>query len=151
MEYDIHNVPFWMPKGSDIESGFCEPEHLAKVFELDIADARKLLDEALSSIDQDAVETDFNTAYQSAVGGLDKTVVGVPSKRWRELGEFCPATIKGKILLDAIKKAATTRYSGTEPAKLNRLKKISIPSVSMNEDLKTLIEAAMSARKKSTI
>lgn len=148
MEYDVHKVPFWMPKGSDIEAGFCEPKHLERVFELDVEGAEKLLAEAVAMIDQDAAETDFNTAYQSAVGGLDKTVVGVPTKRWRELGEFCPATIKGKPLLDAVKKAATARYIDTEPTKLNGLKKISVPSVPMNEDLKALIEAAMLAEKK---
>lgn len=148
MEYDVHKVPFWMPKGSDIEAGFCELEHLRQVFELDVEDAETLLAEAVGMIDRDAAETDFNTAYQSAVGGLDKTLVGVPSKRWRELGEFCPSTIKGKVLLDAIKRAATTRYSGTEPTKLNGLKKISVPSVPMNEDLKALIETAMLAQKK---
>jgi hypothetical protein len=148
MEYDLHNVPFWMPKGSDIEAGFCEPEHLARVFELTIEDAGKLLAEAVNMIDPDVAETDFNTAYQSAVGGLDKTVVGVPSRRWRELGEFCPATIKGKTLLDYIKNAATARYIGTEPAKLSGLKKISVPSVPMNENLRVVIEAALLAQKK---
>jgi predicted ATPase len=148
MEYDTHKVPFWMPKGSDIEAGFCEPEHLARVFELKIEDAELLLQEAVSTVNRDQAETDFNTAYQSAVGGLDKNEVGVPTKRWRELGEFCPATIKGKALLDAIEKAAVARFSGTEPTKLSGLKKLLIPSSSMHEDLRSVIEAAILGMKR---
>lgn len=149
-EYTNHKVPFWMPKGSDIEAEFCAPEHLARVFDLTLEDAEALLAEAVCTIDRDAAETDFNTAYQSAVGGLNKALVGVPTKRWRELGEFCPATIKGKVLLEAIKKAATARYIGTDPTKLNGLKKISVPTVPISEDLKALIEASMVAQKSAT-
>ena len=148
MQYDIHKVHFWMPDGSDIEAAFCSTEHIRNVFGLTNEDAKHLVDEALLLIDQDAAETDFNTAYQSAIGGLEKSQVGVPSKRWRELGQFSPATIKGKILLEAIKTAAKNRYIGTaDSAKLKGLQQISIPTVPMNEDLKKMIEAAIAAKK----
>ncbi|PIZ23711.1 MAG: hypothetical protein CO065_08175 [Comamonadaceae bacterium CG_4_9_14_0_8_um_filter_57_21] len=122
MQYDIHKIPFWMPQGSDIEAEFCTIAHLKLVFSMDDVDAEALLSEALSLLDQEAIEVDFNTAYLGAVGGLKKTEVGVPSKRWRELGQFCPATIKGKILLWAIDKAAKNRYSN--PANHTKLQEL---------------------------
>jgi AAA15 family ATPase/GTPase len=148
MEYDIHKVPFWMPKGSDIEAEFCTREHLKLVFELSDVDAEGLLADALGLLDPDATETDFNTAYQSAVGGLDKNAVGVPSKRWRDLGQFCPATIKGKVLLNTIQTAAKNKYIGTgDLIKLRGLKQISVPAVPMHEDLKNMIESAILTQK----
>lgn len=148
MEYDTHDVPFWMPAGSDIEAGFCSPEHLERVFSIDRADAIALVEEAIKLVDPDTAETDFNTAYQSAVGGLNKSDVGVPSKRWRELGEFGAATIKGKLLLTQIEEAAKKRYMGTsDMTRLNRLKLISNPTVPMHMDLKVLIEQAILKQK----
>ncbi|WP_081072463.1 AAA family ATPase [Burkholderia cepacia] len=144
MEYDVNDVPFWMPKGSDIEAGFCAPEHLEKIFEIDRADAVALVGEALGCIDPDAAETDFNTAYQSATGGLSKSEVGVPSKRWRDLGGFCVNTVKGKQLLDEIERAAQKRYVGTnEVAKLKGLKAILTPAVPMHTDLKDMLDQAI--------
>ena len=148
MEYDLHGVPFWMPDGSDIEAGFCIPEHLERVFEIDSADATALIAEAVALTDPDLVETDFNTAYQSAVGGLNKSDVGVPSKRWRELGGFGTKTIKGKFLLNQIEAAALSRYAGSANAqKLKGLQKISNPAVPMHADLKLLLEGAIRAQK----
>ncbi|MFK2905071.1 AAA family ATPase [Dyella ginsengisoli] len=148
MEYDIHGVPFWMPEGSDIEAGFCLPEHLEKIFDIDSSDATALLREAIALVDADAAETDFNTAYQSAVGGLSKEEVSVPSKRWRELAGPCAATIKGKMLLTKVEEAAKKRYIGTpDVKKLKGLKQISNPAVPMHSDLKALLEQAISAQK----
>ena len=148
MEYDIHQVPFWMPTGSDIEAEFCRPEHLERVFDIDSSDAIALVNEAVELIDEEAAERDFNTAYLAAVGGLDKTEVGVPSKRWRELGGFCTETIKGKQLLSSIEKAAQARYIGTaDVTKLKGLKMISNPAISMQPELKKLIETAIRDQK----
>lgn len=152
MGYDIHSVPFWMPEGSDIEAALCTPGHLERVFEISNADAIALVAEAVALVDPDAAETDFNTAYQSAVGGLNKNDVGVPSKRWRTLGGFCAATIKGKLLLTQIEEAAKKRYVGTaEVTKLKALKSISSPTVPMHTDLKTMIEKAILNRKRRAI
>ena len=148
MEYDVHNIPFWMPAGSDIEAGFCSPEQLEKVFEIDRSDAIALLGEAVALVDADAAETDFNTAYQSATGGLSKDEVSVPSKRWRELAGPCAATIKGKMLLTKVEEAAKARYIGTADArKLKGLKLISNPAAPMHEDLKALLEQAILTQK----
>jgi hypothetical protein len=148
MEYDVHDIPFWMPTGSDIEAGFCSPEHLEKVFEIDRPDTIALLDEAVALIDADAAETDFNKAYQSATGGLSKDEVSVPSKRWRELAGPSTATIKGKTLLAKVKEAAKARYIGTADArKLKGLKLISKPAAPMHEDLKALLEQAIQTQK----
>ena len=148
MEYDVHNIPFWMPAGSDIEAGFCTIQHLENVFDIDREDASALLAEAVALIDADAAEKDFNTAYQSAVGGLSKGAVGVPSKRWRDLGGSCAATIKGKMLLTKVEEAAKNRYVGTaDAAKLKGLKRISSPSVPMHTELKALLEQAISTQK----
>lgn len=147
MEYDVHQVPFWMPQGSDIEASFCEPEHLSGVLGVSDIEAKTLVTNALTLVDQTEAEKDFNAAYQSAVGGLDKNLVGMPSKRWRDLGEFCSSTIKGKRLMEAIKIAITNKYIGTsDVAKLNGLKKINNPTISMHEDLKKMIEDAISKK-----
>lgn len=148
MEYDIHNIPFWMPSGSDIEAGFCSPDHLQKIFDITDSDACDLLAEAVALVDPDAAEIDFNTAYQSAVGGLSKDTVSVPSKRWRELVGPSAATIKGKTLLAKIETAAKNRYVGTaDVAKLRGLKLLSTPAVPMHQDLKVLIEQAILRQK----
>lgn len=144
MEYDATNIPFWMPKGSDIEAEFCSPEHLQKIFDITAVDASALIDEAVNLVDPDVAETEFNTAYQSAVGGLSKEQVSVPSKRWRELAGPSAATIKGKILLAKIEEAAQKRYiGGADSTKLKGLKLLSTPAVPMHEDLKAHIEQAI--------
>lgn len=148
MEYDSNNVPFWMPKGSDIEAEFCSPEHLECIFQIDREDAIALVEEAINLLDMDIIETEFNTAYQSAIGGINKSEVGVPSKRWRELGGPCAATIKGKLLLTKIEDAAKNRYIGTlDASKLKGLKFISSPAVPMHADLKYLLEQAILKQK----
>ena len=150
MEYDVHNIPFWMPEGSDIEAEFCSTEHLQKIFDITNSDASALLAEAVALVDPNAAEMDFNTAYQSAVGGISKEEVSVPTRRWRDLKGPCAATIKGKVLLTKIEAAAKTRYIGTaEVTKLKGLKLLFNPAVSMHADLKALIEGAIAAQKAS--
>lgn len=151
MDYDLHQIPFWMPAGSDIEAGFCSPEHLEKLFEIDRSDAIALLGEAVALVDPGAAETDFNTAYQSATGGLSKQEVSVASKRWRELAGPSAATIKGKLLLEKVEEAAKARYIGTtDVGKLKGLKLISNPATPMHEDLKVLLEQAIHVQKPSS-
>lgn len=148
MEYDIHDIPFWMPIGSDIEAEFCSAAHLEKIFDISDVDAAALVGEAVALVDAEVAETDFNTAYQSAIGGLNKNEVGVPSKRWRDLSGPCAATIKGKILLIQIEAAAKKRYIGTADAKkLKGLKQLVNPAIPMHVDLKALIEDAILAQK----
>lgn len=144
LEYDVHDIQFWMPQGSDIEAGFCSSQHLEKVFEISEADASNLLSSAIALVDPEIAEKDFNTAYQSAVGGLNKGDVGVASMRWRDLKGPSADTIKGKVLLKKLEEAAVKKFVGTsESGKLKGLKALSIPSVAMHEDLKKLIEQAL--------
>ncbi|WP_420850894.1 ATP-dependent nuclease [Pseudomonas wenzhouensis] len=148
MEYDTHKIPLWMPEGSDIESELCKPQHIANVFSIDLHTAESLLDDALKSLNSTEVERDFNSAYQSAIGGLPKESVEFPSKRWKDLGEYGVKTIKGKVLLEAIKATAKKRYEGTsEAAKLSGLSRLAIPSFPIHEDLRALIEAEVKSKK----
>lgn len=143
-EYDTCAIPLWMPTESDIEAGFCSPTNLEAAFDLSPGEGHALLDEALGALTEVEVETDFNTAYQAAIAGLPKTLGSAPSVRWRELGGFCASTTKGKVLLDAVKKAAKARYVGTADAhKLKGLGSVATALVPMHEDLKTMIELEM--------
>lgn len=145
MGYDSCEVNLWMPKGSDIEASFCDPEHISNVFEINIDEANELIKEALSLLDRSQVEKDFNRLYTSATGGLNSSEVSVPSIRWRDLGDFCSRTVKGKVLLDKILEAAKSKFS-SDPEKIKGLSKIKIPTIGMNEDLKQIIELEISRK-----
>ena len=146
--YDTNNIPFWMPTGSDIESEFCSPEHLANVFDISNSDASALVSEALAMVDNTELEKNFNTAYQSAVGGIKKDEVSAPTIRWRDLQGPSAATIKGKVLLKQIEAAALKRYVGpSDIQKLEGLKYLSTPSVPFHEDLRQMIADAISNQK----
>jgi predicted ATPase len=141
-EYSTCSVPLWMPSGSDIESGICAPENIEAAFEPPKGDGQNLLAEAIALLDPIEVETDFNTAYQAAIAGLEKNPGSAPSIRWRELGGFCTGTTKGKTLLESVMTAAKSRYEGTaESRKLRGLGTISTALAPMHEDLKAIIEA----------
>lgn len=141
-EYDTCSVPLWMPSGSDIEAGFCSPANIEAAFELVSGDGEMLLAEALALLDQVDTETDFNTAYQSAIGGLPKTPGSAASMRWRELGGFCAKTTKGKTLLEAVRAAAKARYEGTaDSRKLKGLGSVATAMTPMHADLKAVIES----------
>lgn len=139
MGYDSCEVNLWMPKGSDIEAAFCDPEHISNVFEISIDEANELISDALLLLDRDQVEIDFNRLYTSATGGINASEVSVPSMRWRDLGEFCSRTVKGKVLLEKILESAKNKFSSS-PGKLKGLSKIKNPTISMNEDLKRVID-----------
>lgn len=139
--YDTCLVPLWMPVGSDIEAGFCSAQNLEGAFELELGDGAALLAEAIATLDPVAIETEFNTAYAAAIAGLPRADGSAASIRWRELGHFSAGTIKGKVLLDAVKVAAKARYEGTtEYLKLRGLKGLSTATIPMHGDLKALIE-----------
>lgn len=144
-EYDSCSIPLWMPSGSDIEAGFCAPDNLEAAFNLTSGEGSKLLDEALWSLNKIQVETDFNTAYSSAIAGLPKREGAGPSFRWRDLGMFGAGTTKGKVLLEAVKSAAKARYEGTaESRRLLGLSTVATPLVPMHVDLKVLLEHEIS-------
>nr|WP_280938300.1 ATP-binding protein [Xanthobacter sp. 126] len=126
--YISGDIPVWLPDGSDIESAFCNPEHISKVMNITPDESAEIIHDALQSLDADRVESLFNLALMGAVSLLPATERSVPSARWREMGEYCPRTIKGKIFLDAIKNSIKQKYRGTtESIKLSNLNKISTP------------------------
>ncbi|MDG9886581.1 ATP-binding protein, partial [Pseudomonas sp. GD04058] len=144
MEYHTHNIPFWTPAGSDIESEFCSLQHLMNVFSLNQAEAESLVEEALKLLDPLIIERDFNTAYQAAINGLPKDKVGFPTRRWAELGGFGTSTTKGKVLLKAINEAATQKFRAqSDTSRLSGLSKLKTPSTPMHEDLQKLIQSAI--------
>jgi hypothetical protein len=144
-EYSTCGVPLWMPDGSEIEASFCCAENLEAIFNLAKGDGSVLLSEAILTLDPAEVETDFNTAYSSAIAGLPKQTGSVPSIRWRELGELGIKTIKGKVLMNAVRSAVKSRYEGTiESSKLAGLGKLSSALTSMHVNLKTLLESEIS-------
>ena len=141
MEYDIHSVPFWTPKSSDIEDEFCTPDHLKAVFSLTDQEVDDVFNAALASFDKDLVSKDFGNAYSSAIGGLKGPDIGSPIKRWNDLGGFGLKTIKGKELLTAITTALVNKFKDTDSAsKLGKIDRLSTPTSPMHGDLKDLLE-----------
>ena len=146
-KYDIKNIPLWVPDGSDIESAFCRPQHISSVMKVSIQEAEAFLISALALFDQSTVEDDFNNAINDAVKGLGDGK-STPSRRWRELGNFCQETIKGKVFIENLKVAIKASYSNTpEARKLSLLPLLTIPTMDYEicTDLKTTIEHALQA------
>lgn len=146
-KYDSNNIPLWVPDGSDIESAFCRPQHISNVMQVSIQEAEVFLATALALFDQTIVEDDFNNAINDAVKGLGDGK-STPSRRWRELGNFCQLTIKGKELLVKLREAIKANYLNTpEARKLSLLPQIIIPTTGYEicNDLKTTIEQALQA------
>ncbi|MBJ2286062.1 AAA family ATPase [Pseudomonas sp. MF6755] len=145
--YDTNDIPLWVPAGSDIESAFCHPQHISNVMQVSIQEAEAFIPGALALLNQATVEDDFNNAINDAVKGLGAGK-STPSRRWRELGDFCQFTVKGKELLVKIKDAIRASYSNTLDArKLSLLPQIIIPTANHEicSDLKTTIEQALQA------
>lgn len=150
--YTQHDIPVWVTPGSDVESCFCTSEHIANVLDIDSEDAKEILRNAISSLNQVEVERDFNNAISSAVSILSGDSRSVPTVRWRELGGFCHNTIKGKTLIEAISECIREKYKGTpDSRKLSRvqhLKKAQSP-IQVALCLKAVVEEA--TRKHSDI
>jgi len=148
--YDTNKIPFWMPAGSDIEAGFADQQQLMNLFDITKEEATQLISDAVNSLDEIQIETDFNTAYQSATNSLAKVKGNVPSRRWRVLGGFGPKTIKGKVLLGAIESMIRSKYNEPrDPSKLRKLMELVRPQYAMHEDLKDLINQTMMHSKKT--
>lgn len=128
--YSQHAVPVWVTPGSDIESSFIDKGHISRVLDISFEEAGALIDDAIQSIDPRDAEREFNSALQSAVVSIEVENRSIPSERWRELGDYCERTIKGKKLLKSIEVAAKKKLSGTPDARkignLVRLRKGSL-------------------------
>lgn len=104
--YVDFDIPVWLPTGSDIESLFCDPNHIARVFGIDFAVAQQIFDNALTLYDENECMQDFSTAYSDVVNKLPATPERNPVARWHALGGYNSTTIKGKKLLKLIGQAS---------------------------------------------
>ncbi|WP_282568489.1 ATP-dependent nuclease [Bosea vaviloviae] len=149
-KYEENGIRSWITDGSDIESSFCDAKHLASLLSIDDSEGEEFLKAALLLCNKDDVERDFNTALSSAVATFPAPLRSIPSARWRELGEFCQNTVKGKEFLSMIKKAVQNSYKDTIDApRLARLSKLRSPTPGLEvcASLKVEIEAALTKAK----
>ncbi|MBE0455463.1 MAG: AAA family ATPase [Roseovarius sp.] len=100
--YTANDVPVWFSPGSDIESCFQMPGHIARAMDIDLAVAEKGIEYAFSELDQGTVSASFNEAYNKAVQSLPGQANAI--QRWNDLGQFCQATVKGKDFKKAMRK-----------------------------------------------
>lgn len=144
--YAANKIPFWITDGVDIESSFCNANHISDLLNISIDDAQEIIKLALSKVNAYEAERDFNTALAGATASVPAEIRSVPSARWREMGEFCPSTIKGKLLIEKIRDAIKEKYRGTpEAAKLGLFTKLSSPTgkTSLCSTLRDAIENAL--------
>lgn len=103
--YSSNAITFWIPEGSDIESIFCSKDYIADVLDVPLNIAEEIIEAALQKFDEAGCMQVFSGAYSDCVNRLPNTAERNPIARWGALGEFGISTIKGKSLLDMIKKA----------------------------------------------
>ncbi|MFV1601807.1 MULTISPECIES: ATP-dependent nuclease [unclassified Phaeobacter] len=106
--YDDCDVRYWVPTGSDIESQFLSPEHIARTLEVSETIAQEIIRTAFETFSEETVMTEFSAAYQAAVSKLPNVEGRNPIARWAALGGFCQQTIKGKNFLAAVQKACAS-------------------------------------------
>ncbi len=104
--YPASGIRTWSAPNSDIESAFCTLEHIANALDISPMIAQEILETAVSSFDHLKCQTDFANAYNDAVNSLAAAPGRDAINRWHSLGQFGPATIKGKELLKAISQAS---------------------------------------------
>jgi len=137
-----YDIPLWVTPGSDIESCFCSPEHIAEVFGILHSIAEKIVASALSSFDGKEAQSNFETALSSAVSILPKESRSSIIDRWNELGGFSPSVIKGKDFLKALEKSISNQLLEIgENKKLSRISNLRspVPGIEMATDLKNEI------------
>jgi energy-coupling factor transporter ATP-binding protein EcfA2 len=123
-----NDIPLWVTPGSDIESCFCNPSHIAEVFGILFSTAEKIIDAALSDFDPIEVQKDFETALSGATQPIAKEARSSTIDRWKALGEFSPNVIKGKAFLKSVEKAITSELIDLgEKKKLSLLPNLRIP------------------------
>lgn len=103
--YDTCNIRFWVPSGSDIESQFIAPQHVARALGVAPEISDEIHTHALSLFEEAGLMTEFTAAYQAAVSQLPNVDGRNAIARWAALGGFCAQTIKGKSFLSAIEKS----------------------------------------------
>lgn len=103
--YGDCGISHWVPNGSDIESLFVSPEHIARALDVNLDIAIEIHENALARFNEATTMTEFSSAYQAAVSKLPDIDGRNPIARWASLGGFCRETIKGKDFLAAVKSA----------------------------------------------
>lgn len=121
--YTANGVPVWFSPGSDIESCFHAPDHIARAMDIDQAVVEKGIEYALGELDEGTVSASFNEAYNKAVQSLPGQANAI--QRWNNLGQFGQATIKGKEFKKALRKGLQNAVPEAGQArKLGNLSKI---------------------------
>jgi predicted ATPase len=129
----------WITIGSDIEDYFCAAPYLVALYDITLEEAEKWREEAANSVGK-AHDT-FLEKRKNIVrvlwpngGSPDANVI------WDAAGGKAPSTVKGKKLYAALKVTAKAHSMD-----VNLLNSFTIPeNFVMAEDLKTIIEAALS-------
>jgi ABC-type cobalamin/Fe3+-siderophores transport system ATPase subunit len=103
--YAASDIKTWSAPNCDIESAFCNPEHIAHALDVEIQVSNEIVNEAIGLFDPVKCRTDFANAYHAAINSLVKTPGRDAISRWQELGQFNTTTIKGKELLKAVSHA----------------------------------------------
>lgn len=145
--FGLHDIPLWVTPVSDMEEIFCRSDIISSVMDIGLQEAEDVIKEAVELCDASEIERDFNNALEAAVRDLPGESRSIASRRWRELGEFCRRTIKGKILADKIDESLKIRFVGTSDArKLSRLSqlRLAVPGIVLAPDLLTEIERVLS-------
>lgn len=142
-EYD---VPLWTPDGSDIESCFCSPRHVAAALNVLDPVAERIVENAIASFNERDVRMDFENALSGAINILPAETRSSLGARWTELGALGAATIKGKVLLKAIERSTREEFiANHEPRSLALLPRLRQPlrGMEIGTSLKTEIEQVL--------
>lgn len=141
-----HNVPLWVPDGSDIESCFCSARHVAAALNVLAPVAERIIARAVETFNPRDTRMDFENALSGAINIIPANVRSSLGERWTELGEFGPKTIKGKLLLKAIERSTREEFiSNGEPRSLGLIPKLREPlrGMPIGEGLKMEIEQVL--------
>lgn len=103
--YDTCTIPYWVPNGSDIESQFLDPDHIARSLEVSAEIAQEITEHAMAQFNEPEVMADFSAAYHAAVAQLPNVPGRNPIARWGAMGGYSRHVVKGKTFLKAVRKA----------------------------------------------
>ncbi|MDE1163779.1 MAG: AAA family ATPase [Acidobacteriaceae bacterium] len=139
-KYKTEGVFPWISKGSDIESYFCTPQYLSKVYDVSLEVVEGWRKQAIENI-KDAKKVflgkrkEINRCFWNEEGGSPNS-----EELWTSLGGQNADTVLGKSLLRALK--PVIKYAGYDEKRLNNL---TMPvGFELASDLKELLQKALS-------
>jgi hypothetical protein len=141
-----HGVPLWVPDGSDIESCFCSPEHVAAALNILAPVAERIIERAIATFDEHNTRIEFENALSGAINILPAGSRSSLGARWTDLGEFGANTIKGKALLKAIERSTREEFIASgEMRSLSLIPRLRQPfrGMPIGDSLKVEIEQAL--------